>query len=372
LSIPEGDQAVLTRNCQPILPFPHLTLSVIVPVYNGGERLRRCLLSLAHTDPSPDEIIVVSDGDTDGSWRVSEELGARVLRMSKQEGPARARNEGAKAAQGELLLFLDADVTVPQDIVSRISETFQENPDLTALIGSYDDTPEETNFLSQYKNLFHHYTHQTSREEASTFWGACGAIRTRVFMELGGFDEGYRQPSIEDIDLGYRLKGAGYRIRLHKGLQIKHLKRWEPFSLLKSDFFHRALPWTELILRNHCFINDLNFRGSSRLSVMMVWGLLATLAGTGWRPESLAITGALTLSLLILNLSVYRFFFRKRGFGFTLKVIPWHWLYYLYSGLAFALGSIQYLLSGERFRRPHLPRVRKEFPGRVKSPEQAS
>jgi hypothetical protein len=51
------------------------------------------------------------------------------------------------------------------------------------LIGSYDDAPGANNFLSQYKNLFHHYTHQTGSEEASTFWGACGAIRRDVFLD---------------------------------------------------------------------------------------------------------------------------------------------------------------------------------------------
>lgn len=71
---------------------------------------------------------------------------------------------------------------------------------------------------------------------------------------MGGFDESYRKPSIEDIELGYRLKQAGLKIRLCKALQVKHLKRWEVVSLLRADFFYRALPWTELILRDRQFM----------------------------------------------------------------------------------------------------------------------
>jgi GT2 family glycosyltransferase len=144
---------------------------------------------------------------------------------------------------------------------------------LTALFGSYDDAPAATNFLSQYKNLFHHYVHQIANEEASTFWGACGAIRREVFLKLGGFDESYHQPCIEDIELGYRLKRAGYRIRLLKTLQVKHLKHWGVKSLLKTDFFQRALPWTELILRDRRLVNDLNLKTSSRVSVASIYGL---------------------------------------------------------------------------------------------------
>lgn len=121
---------------------------------------------------------------------------------------------------------------------------FSRELDLAALIGSYDDAPGATNFLSQYRNLLHHYVHQTGNEEASTFWGACGAVRREVFLAMGGFDESYRQASIEDIELGYRLKRAGLKILLCKALQVKHLKRWEAGSLLKADFCYRALPWT--------------------------------------------------------------------------------------------------------------------------------
>lgn len=251
-------------------------------------------------------------------------------------------------ARGDILFFLDADVAVCPDAMAQITTAFRNAPDLVAIFGSYDDAPAATNFLSQYKNLFHHYVHQTAREEASTFWGACGAIRREVFLALGGFDERYRHPSIEDIELGYRLKRAGHRIRLCKALQVKHLKRWDVVSLLESDFFHRALPWTELILRDRRFINDLNLRHSSRFSVMLTYGLLGAFFGAWWWPKFLLVAGALSLSLLALNAPLYRFFWHKCGLHFAIQIIPWHWFYYLYSGLAFAIGLARYVLRTRR------------------------
>lgn len=326
---------------------PEITISIVVPVYNGGEAFRQCLISLAVLQPPPLEIIVVADGDSDGSWQMAEQYGAHVIRLSTTSGgPARPRNIGALQAKGEYLFFVDADVYVHPDTLGQVSETFHNNPDLTALIGSYDDTPAESNFLSQYKNLFHHYVHQKGQREASTFWGACGAIRRDIFLEIGGFDEKYRRPSIEDIELGYRLKKTGHQIQLRKDIYVKHLKRWSIGSMLKADFFYRAIPWTELILRDRRFTNDLNIRHSERLCVVLTFGLVGALMGAIWWGPFLGVAALIMISLLIINAPLYRFFQKKRGVRFALQSVPWHWLYYLYSGLAFAIGLARHVFSG--------------------------
>jgi GT2 family glycosyltransferase len=318
------------------------TVSVIIPVHNGGDNFRRCLLSVKELRPSPEEVIVVADGDTDGSWKVAEEFDMQVLRRPAQGGPAQARNLGAHNAKGDILFFIDADVTVPRDTIEQLVNSFQNYPDLDALIGSYDDEPFETNFLSQYRNLLHHYVHQTSNRKASTFWGACGAIRREVFLKMGGFDKGYRHPSIEDIDLGYRLKKAGYKIYLLKEIQVKHLKHWGVLSLLKADIFFRALPWTDLILNEGRFIDDLNLKFSSRISVMAVFMLALTFIGSIFAPLLLVPTVFLMVLLFGLNWDLYRFFKNKRGLSFAVKTIPWHWFYFFYSGLAFSIGFAKY------------------------------
>ena len=133
-----------------------INISIVIPVYNGGDAFHSCLASIRESLRSPDEIIVVSDGDTDGSWQVAEGAGAKVLRLPSPGGPARARNMGAQAATGDIIFFVDADVTLHPNTLSLVEQRFQQRPDLAALIGSYDDAPGADNFLSQYKNLFHH------------------------------------------------------------------------------------------------------------------------------------------------------------------------------------------------------------------------
>lgn len=318
-----------------------LKISVIIPVYNGGEKFRRCLSSLAKTSLHPEEIIVVADGDTDGSWRVAKEFGAKVIRVPTSGGAAQARNLGAKAAKGDILFFVDADVEVHPDTIAKVKNLFTTEPELDAMIGSYDDLPGAGNFLSQYRNLFHHYTHQTASEEASTFWGACGAIRREVFWTVGGFDRKCGN-KVEDIELGYRIKAAGYKIGLRKDIQVKHLKEWRTVSMLKADFFYRALPWTALILRHKELSNNLNLQYSSRISVVLVYALIGTLAVTPFLNLASIAACVFGLALLILNAPVYKFFYNQRGLIFAAKTVPWHWLYYVYSGLAFAIGLIRF------------------------------
>ncbi len=327
------------------------TISVIIPVYNGGANFRRCLASLAVAAPPPGEIIVVADGDTDGSRRLATSFGARVLQLDSPGGPARARNAGARAARGDVLFFVDADVAVRPDTLAQVAAAFRREPEVAAVFGSYDDEPAVRGFLSQYKNLFHHYVHQTARGEASTFWGGCGAIGRDAFLAVGGFDESYRRPSIEDIELGHRLRRAGYRIRLDKALQVKHLKRWTAASLLQSDFWCRAVPWTELILRDRMFINDLNVSVSNGIGVLLTYGLLGALVGGWWWSALWGGAAAPGLALLALNAPLYRFFRQKRGLWFAMRAVPWHWLYYLYCGLAVGVGAARHFI----FRRRQEP-----------------
>ena len=70
------------------------TISVIIPVHNGGDNFRRCLLSVKELRPSPEEIIVVADGDTDGSWKVAEKFDMQVLRLPGQGGAGTGSKSG--------------------------------------------------------------------------------------------------------------------------------------------------------------------------------------------------------------------------------------------------------------------------------------
>lgn len=255
------------------------SVSVVIPVYNSADYLRQCLDGIRNSAEQPLEVIVCDDGSTDASPQVAEEFGARIVKTGGRSGPAKARNLGASKAKGDIVYFIDADVVVQPDTIGRILDNFAADPELQALMGSYDDQPGDEDFLSQYRNLMHHFVHQTAQREACTFWSGCGAIRRETFLKHNGFDESYDRPAIEDIELGYRLFNDGNKMVLDNQVLVKHLKKWTFWGLLKADILDRGIPWTELILRDRHMPNDLNLQLSQRVSVALAFVLCAMALG---------------------------------------------------------------------------------------------
>jgi len=256
-------------------------------------------------------------------------------------GPAAARNRGLQQARWEVLLFLDADVEVQPDLVGRVALILAGDGEPSAVFGSYDDDPAAPGLVSRYRNLLHHWVHQHAREEASTFWSGCGAVRRRVLEEAGGFPESYAEPSIEDIALGARLRNLGHRIRLDRTLQVKHLKRWTFANMVRTDLMKRAIPWSQLMVGQRRLLNDLNVDSTGRASVVLL-GLasLGLIAATVW-PFAAVPAFAVILLLVVVNLPFYRFLAHRRSWWFAVRAIPLHWLYYLLCGVGFVVGTLR-------------------------------
>lgn len=323
------------------------SLSVIVPMYNAEKLIERCLaplLAMLGRDEI-DEIIVVNDGSTDRSAEVVRQYASvHLIAMEAQGGPGAARNRGAPAAQGDYLWFVDSDVIVADNAARVLCETLARTRP-AAVIGSYDDQPGANNFLSQYKNLVHHYYHHRGKDRASTFWAGCGAVQRSLFLQLGGFDaERYRYPSIEDIELGYRIGDAGGIIALERRLQGKHLKEWRLVNLLHTEVFRRALPWSRLMLERKDVTDDLNVGKGERLRAVLTGTVLLSVPiwALGWVSGWVPV--ALIAAVIAANASFIAFFTRARGPLFALRAFLFHQLYYLYGSATFAAAMAGHYL----------------------------
>jgi glycosyltransferase involved in cell wall biosynthesis len=279
------------------------------------------------------------------------------------QGPGASRNVGAAASSGDILLFTDSDVIVPSDLLAQISQAFQDHPNADAIIGSYDAEPGAPNFLSQYKNLLHHFVHQSAPAEVATFWTGCGAIRAPIFRALGGFDETRGQ--LDDVELGFRLRRHGHSVRLCKSIQVKHLKAYRAASLLRSDILDRALPWSRIILDAGSWPGEVNLQKGQASSALLLATLLLLLFAGAIHPVLFCFGLVPMTALLCLNRAFYLFLIRRRGFGFLCAAVFWHWLSFAYAAAVFVLVWGQRKLSLPGWQAEARPHVRKTAPALI-------
>lgn len=205
-------------------PSPLPDVAVVIPNWNGRHHLERCFTSLAGLDyPGDVRAILVDNGSEDGSveWMKSHFPDVHLVRHATNEGFARACNAGVEAATAPVVVFLNNDMRVERDWLRELVGGMNEQVRCTASkILSWDG--KRVNYAGGGMN-FHGIGIQLGLDDpdlakwdepADTLF-ACGgamAIDRALFLEAGGFDEGFFA-YYEDVDLGWRLWVRGERIR---------------------------------------------------------------------------------------------------------------------------------------------------------------
>jgi glycosyltransferase involved in cell wall biosynthesis len=327
-----------------------------VPVHNSAAHLEACLTAISTSDLSsaPFELIVVDDASTDECANIAAKFTDSIIHTGDSaRGPAFARNRGAESAHGDIIAFVDSDVVLHPDVLRLMAERIEGNS-LVAVFGSYDLNPSSKSTVSQFRNLLHHYAHLESAGRVATFWAGCGAVNATAFRKVGGFDENkYPRPQIEDVELGYRLAQVG-AIELDPTIQCTHLKRWTVGSMLRTDFFDRAVPWVKLLLSRKApsrgpspSLGGRAILGTATSGMAVATAFLA-IATTSWW------IGAVAIALLLLNIAInarlYRFLFERGGMHLLAAGIPLHFLYQVESAAAIPVGIGSYLLESYSVR----------------------
>jgi glycosyltransferase involved in cell wall biosynthesis len=304
---------------------PH-SFRVVIPARNAAWCIEECMSGLAAAGFEPNDIFVVDDGSKDATAALARNFGAVVISDPIGSGAAASRNRGAKEADVDILLFVDADVVVHPDLHSKLSALFSENPDIDAVFGAYDDSPSCPSPVSKYRNLLHHYVHSSGPSRPKSFWTGCGAVRRVTFDRLGGFDDSQRM--MEDVEFGMRLTDDGGIVALDPALCGKHLKSWTVLSMARSDLFDRAIPWTRLMLFGGRLSAELNLGWKHRMSAALTAVIWLGLVIAPFVPSSLIVVAIAFFCFILTNRGFFLLVRRSAGGRAAIAAIALHMLHY--------------------------------------------
>jgi glycosyltransferase involved in cell wall biosynthesis len=222
-------------------------VSVVIPVYNGAATLLAGLRALRRQTYPLDEVIVVDDGSTDSSGDIARGFGVRVISQSNA-GPAAARNRGAAVAQGDILLFTDADCVPAPDWAERMITAFT-GPGVVGVKGVYRTRQRGlvARFVqAEYEDRYDRMRVLATIDFVDTY---SAGYRRDIFLASGGFDVSFPTASVEDQEFSFRLAEAGHRLAFVPDAQVFHIHDRTLGEYVRRKFWIGY--WKVRVMREH-------------------------------------------------------------------------------------------------------------------------
>jgi len=291
-----------------------MNASVIIPVRNGAGCILNCLRAVYYQEFDGEfEVIVVDDGSTDNTAAlVSGKFPKALFLRQKPLGPAAARNNGAKRARNEIIVFTDADCVPSRNWLKEMLEPFS-NSDVAGVQGAYTSRQQET--IAQFTQMETEYRYEKMKSSTNIDWvgSYSAAYRKSVFLELGGFERSFTKASGEDPDLSYSLQEAGYILVFAPRALIAHTHPTSLYSYLRKKFQHAH--WRILLYKRHSdkAVSD-SYTPQLLKAQIAFLGLFLLFSALSLISEGVVFFAWLSLVLLLSAMIPFVLFALKRGF----------------------------------------------------------
>jgi lipopolysaccharide/colanic/teichoic acid biosynthesis glycosyltransferase/GT2 family glycosyltransferase len=250
-------------------------ISVIVPAYNADATIGDCVRALQHQSLASDkyEIIIVDDGSTDATLHIVRQPGISVI-SQEHRGAASARNAGAEAACGNLLLFTDADCAPNSDWIEVMSAPFA-STDIVGVKGAYRTAQHEliARFVQiEYEDKYDRMAREIQIDFIDTY---SAAYRRDAFLLNGGFD--VRLRAIEDQEFSFRLAHKGYRLIFVPAAIVYHRHNTTLTAYVRRKFDIGY--WKSLLAKWHPdkAVRDSHTRQVAKAQIVLAGSILACL-----------------------------------------------------------------------------------------------
>lgn len=331
-----------------------MRISIIVPVRNSQETLSECLAVIVRSNYKKYELIVVDDKSTDNSVNIAMGFPCRIIRLETYKGAGAARNIGASEAKNAILLFIDSDIVIKEDSISKIIFLFSSKDNIAGVVGTYSIYNRFPNFLSQYKHMIACYREKICEDiNQESFKTAFFAVKKDLFDRYK-FDESLCRASIEDIELGRELISSGYDFIQDKTNTVEHVKRFTVAAFLKNQYY-RSKDLIETYLNKKAYKFYHSAKRKNRYSRIIhplrppvSWLFIFVLTVFFITRNVFFIFCAIFLlsASIFLEKSFLRFCLAQKGLVFVLKCIIIYFVDGFVSGLGVLHGTLVHYIEG--------------------------
>jgi len=298
-------------------------VSVIVAAYNSEKTLEECLKSIRGSLYKGYELIVVDNGSRDATLSIAKKYADKVIELHEAPNRTIMRIHGIKASSGHIIVNVDSDIVIKPDTMLRINEYLLSHPEVSAVTGLLSKKSPDSNYFSQYKNLYMHYIFKKLPERVSFLYGSIFGIRREGALAW--------RPSVklaEDTAFGQEIVYGGGVIAFLSDLEVTHLKAYNLPSFIINDF---KVPfyWAKIFIEHKGWKqlgrNKTGFAHSSKsqlVSVMLAPAIVVSFLAALTGYPSIGPGTILALIWIILNLRFLKFLFVEKGFVFSAVAFP--------------------------------------------------
>lgn len=318
-------------------------ISLVIPNYNGGATIGKCLEAAFASRYGNFEVVVVDDCSTDASVEIISRFPCKLVRLKKRSGVSTARNSGAQSSRGEVLFFTDADCLIKDDALSLANAAIAEHGK-AVIGGTYTPLPFDADFFSTFQSLFIHYS-ETKYREPDYIAAHAMVIDAEVFRKSGGFDENFL-PNSEDVEFSHRLRRSGCRLVMQPAILVTHIFNFT-FSKSLRNAYRKSKWWTVYSLKNEDVLAD-SGTASVELKAAVIClflniplMLLSLLRMNQWYLVPIPFLYAVDLYFLRNTIA---FFFREKGVTYAiLAALHYTWVYAFAVGVGAFMGIVSWI-----------------------------